>query len=152
QAEAAAPVIASGTRLQGWALACGRTPAEMLLLADGLVIGQTRRFAPARPDVAAAMRTAAPSTWSVEADTCGLAPGEHVVQIAVRAEEMSDIRIVDESRVWVEPSLCALASRAAALLRAHQSAAGYWLTTHTVEPRFANPGQEMNTFLTAMLV
>ena len=54
-AGAAAAVIASGTSLHGWALACGRTPAELLLLADGLVVGQTRQFAPARPDVAAAM-------------------------------------------------------------------------------------------------
>ena len=149
---AAAPVLFRGASLQGWALACGRTPFELLLLADGLIIGQTRQFAAARPDVAASMGTAAPSTWSVDADTRGLAPGEHVLQVAVRADEMSDIRIVNETRVQVEPPLVELARRAAALLREHQSTAGYWLTTHTVEPRFANPGQEMNTFLTAMLV
>jgi hypothetical protein len=152
QPGAVAPVMVRGAKLQGWALACGRTPAEVLLLADGLIVGQTRQFAPARPDVAAAMGTTAPSTWSVEADTRGLAPGERVLQVAVRADERSGIRIVNETRVRVEPPLAELARRAAALLREHQSAAGYWLTTHTVEPRFANPGQEMNTFLTAMLV
>ena len=151
-AGAAPALIAAGTSLQGWALACGRSPAELLLLADGLILGQTRRFAPARPDVAATMRSSAPSSWRIEADTRGLAPGEHVLQVAVRVDERSEIRIVDESRVLVEPPLTELARRAAALLRERQSAAGYWLTTHTVEPRFANPGQEMNTFLTAMLV
>ena len=147
-----APVISPGTSLRGWALACGRTPAHVFLIADGLVVGQTRRFAPARADVAAAMRTTAPSTWRVEADTRGLPPGEHVLQVAVRAEENSDTRIASESRVLIAPPLAALARRAAALLREHQSPAGYWLTTHTVETRFANPAQEMNTFLTATLV
>lgn len=148
----AAPLIAPGMPLEGWALACGRTPAELFLLADGLVIGQTRRFGEARPDVAAAMHSTAPSEWIIEADTLGLRPGEHVLQVAVRVEPRSYVRIVSESRVQVATPLSALASRAAALLREHQAPAGYWLTTHTVEPRFANPVQEMNTFLTAMLV
>lgn len=155
QPGAPAPVISQGTRLEGWALACGRTPAAVLLLVDGRVIGQTKQFAAPRPDVAAAMRSTAPSAWSVEADTLGLAPGEHMLQVAVRAEERSDVRITSESRVVVEPietTLAELAGRASALLREHQSAAGYWLTTFTAEPRFAAPGQEMNTFLTAMLV
>ena len=152
EAGAAAPVIAPGKRLQGWALACGRTPAHVLLLADGRAIGQTRRFAPPRPDVAAAMRTSAPSAWSVVADTAGLAPGEHVLQVAVRAEPLGDARIVSESRVAVEPTLADLAGHAAARLREHQSPAGYWLTAFTAEPRFANPGQEMNTFLTATMI
>ncbi len=145
-------VVAPGTSLRGWALACGKTPAYVLLLADGLIIGQTSRFAPARPDVAAAMQTTARSTWRIAADTRGLPPGEHVVQVAVRAGKDSDIRIASESRVLIAPPLAALAHRAAALLREHQSPAGYWLTTHTIEPRFASPLQEMNTYLTATLV
>jgi hypothetical protein len=148
---AAAPVITSGTRLRGWALACGRTPSHVFLLADGLAIGRTGQFEP-RPDVAATMRAPAPSGWSVEADTRGLAPGEHVLQVAVRAEPLGDVRIVSERRVVVAPGAEQLARRAAALLREHQSAAGYWLTAHTAEPRFVSPVPEMNTFLTAMLI
>ncbi|HXT50914.1 MAG TPA: hypothetical protein VN811_07720, partial [Thermoanaerobaculia bacterium] len=152
EAGATAPVIAPGMRLQGWALACGRTPADLLLLAGGRVIAQTGHFTPPRPEVAAAMGTTAPSAWSVRADTTGLAPGEHVLQVAVRVEPLSDIRIVSESRVVVAPpvaSLAPVASRAATLLREHQDAAGYWLTTYTAAPHFTEPRPEMNTFLTA---
>jgi hypothetical protein len=146
------PLLVPHARLQGWGLTCGRTPADVLVLADGHVVGETRRFAPPRPDVAAATGTAAPSAWSVAADARGLSPGEHVLQVALRVEPLSDIRIVSESRVRVGADLAPLARLAAARLREHQSAAGYWLTTFTAQPRFEKPGQEMNTFLTAMLI
>jgi hypothetical protein len=42
--------------------------------------------------------------------------------------------------------------RAAATLKERQQAAGYWLTSYTDVPRFEHPRQEMNTFLTAMMV
>lgn len=146
-----APAIGTGTRLQGWALACGRTPAQIVLLADGRIVGHAERFE-RRADVAAAMGTTAASAWSVEADTLGLAPGEHVLQLAVRAEPLGDHRIVSERRVVVTPDISALAQRAAARVREHQSAEGYWLTAFTAGTRFEHPGQEMNTFLTSMLV
>jgi hypothetical protein len=41
---------------------------------------------------------------------------------------------------------------AAARLRAHQQGPGYWLTAYTTAARFAEPRQEMNTFLTALLI
>ena len=151
-ADAPAPLIASGMELKGWARACGEAPAQLLLIADGLVVGQTRRFGPTRPDVAAATGSTAPSEWKLKANTLGLARGEHVLQVAVRAEERSGVRIVSETRVLVGSPLDPLAARAAALLRERQAAAGYWLTTHTVETRFENRGQEMNTYLTAMLI
>lgn len=156
-----APVLASGMRLQGWALACGRTPRHLLLLVGGRVIAQTGQFSASRPDVVAAMGSRAASAWSVEANTAGLAPGEHVLQVAVRTGERSDIRIVSESRVRVgsnahspdsTAALAAAAERAAALLREHQSAEGYWLTAFTADTRYERPGQEMNTYLTATLV
>jgi hypothetical protein len=43
-------------------------------------------------------------------------------------------------------------ARAAAVLREHQQPAGYWLTSYTGAPRFADPKREMNTFLTSMIV
>jgi hypothetical protein len=167
------PVLASGAQLQGWALACGHTPADVLLLVDGALVGYAQRFAP-RPDVTAAMHTTAPSAWTAVADTAALAPGEHVLEVAVRREPVSDLRLVSEHRVRIAASsspsapqaatpaapagsdraseLAPFASRAASLLREHQNAAGYWLTTFTSGPRFVSPGQEMNTFLTAMLL
>jgi hypothetical protein len=41
---------------------------------------------------------------------------------------------------------------AAARLRAHQQGPGYWLTAYTSTARFQEPRQEMNTFLTALLL
>jgi hypothetical protein len=41
---------------------------------------------------------------------------------------------------------------AAARLRAHQQGPGYWLTSYTSATQFQEPSQEMNTFLTALLV
>lgn len=41
---------------------------------------------------------------------------------------------------------------AAARLREHQQGPGYWLTSHTTGVHFQEPRQEMNTFLTALLV
>jgi hypothetical protein len=160
--------------MSGWALACGRSPAQVFLLADGLAVGRTTRFT-TRPDVESRMRTRAPSGWTVSADTHGLAPGEHVLQVAVRAEPLADVRIVSESRVRLvmeepasTPSLSAdeseplnvvtagdlapLAQRAAELVRKHQNAGGYWLTAHTTATKFESPEPEMNTFLTAMVV
>jgi hypothetical protein len=51
-----------------------------------------------------------------------------------------------------DAELGAAAQDAAALLRSHQQPAGSWLTSHTVAPRFEDPRQEMNTFLTAMVI
>jgi hypothetical protein len=45
-----------------------------------------------------------------------------------------------------------MAARAAALLREHQAGDGYWLTAFTSGLRYEAPQQEMNTYLTSMLV
>jgi hypothetical protein len=42
--------------------------------------------------------------------------------------------------------------KAAARLREHQQAPGYWLTAYTSSTRFQEPRPEMNTFLTALLI
>ena len=147
-----------GARLEGWAIACGRTPAQVLLLVDGSVVGQTATFTP-RPDVDRALHVSSPSGWGVSADTRGVTPGRHVLQLAVRLEPRSDIRIVREAPVMVTApprppaatDLRALAALAKRRLRDGQSGAGYWLTKHTSGPRYAAPRDEMNTYLTAML-
>src|SRR5262249_3984649 len=125
-------------------------------------IGATHDFLP-RPDVNQAMHTLSPSGWRVYANTRGVSPGERVLQVAVQIELSSDIRIVGEQRVFVisqglpgtagsELELESMAAQAAMLLRARRSRYGFWLTSHTKEPRYEAPQQEMNTYLTSMLV
>jgi hypothetical protein len=140
-----------------------------LVLIDGVVIGSTLDFLP-RVDINEAMHTISPSGWRMSANTLGVSPGERVLQLAVRIEPRSDIRIVREQRVFViaqeppeeaallpqEPAsgaeLEAMAKRAAQLLRERQAGSGYWLTSYTHGLRYEAPQQEMNVFLTAMLV
>jgi hypothetical protein len=149
------PKLEAGAVVEGWVLACGRAPAQMYLLIDGIVIGSTTDFLP-RADPNEAMPNTR-SGWHVSANTMGVAPGERVLQVAVRINPRSDIRIVREQRVLVvahQPpaSLDAMADRAALLLRGRQSAHGYWLTSYTHGLRYEAPQPEMNTFLTSMMV
>lgn len=162
------PLLEPGAVLEGWALACARSPAQLLLLVNGVVVGTTTQFLP-RADVDEAMRTHAPSGWRITANLWGVAPGEHVLQLAVRVEPRSDFRIVREQRVIVRPqplattdaeppqplsasALDAMAARAASLLREHQTDYGAWLTAHTKGLRYDAPQPELNTFLTSTLV
>lgn len=163
------PALEAGAVLEGWALTCGRTPAQLFVLIDGIVVGSTTNFLP-RADVNEVMHTNSPSGWRVVADTLGVPTGERVLQLAVRIEPRSDIRIVREQRVSVtaqEPpgetdviprqsasvsDLDAMAERASSLLRERQTGYGYWLTSYTHDARYEAPQQEMNTFLTSMLL
>jgi hypothetical protein len=162
------PRLEPGAVLEGWSLACGHTPAQLAVMMDGIVVASTADFMP-RPDVDAAMHTHASSGWSVSANLWGVPPGERVLQLAVRIAPRSDFRIVREQRVFVvaqqplaaitgakQPAsasgLDAMAARATALLREHQTAYGAWLTSYSTGLRYETPQQEMNTFLTSMLV
>lgn len=163
------PGLGSGAVLEGWVLTGGRTPAQVLMLIDGIVIGSTMNFLP-RVDTNETAHTTSPSGWRVTVNTWGVSPGERVLQLAVRVGPRSDIRIVREQRVFVmaqgspigavtmpqKPALGsdleAMAVRAASLLRKRQTGDGYWLTSHTKELRYEAPQPEMNTFLTSMLV
>lgn len=160
------PELAPGATLEGWALACARSPAQMLLLVNGAVVGTTTQFLP-RADVDAAMNTRAPSGWQITANLWGVAAGEQVLQLAVRVEPRSDFRIVREQAVLVRPQglapngaelplgasvLDTMAVRATSLLREHQTDYGAWLTAHTKTPRHEGPEPELNTFLTSTLV
>jgi hypothetical protein len=164
-AAASPPVLAQGSLIEGWALACGRTPAEVFLIIDGIIVGSTRQFG-ARPDVALAMHADSPSGWAVSAKTRGVRPGEHVLQVALRLKPnpKSQPRIVQELRVLVQSEaahekgatpvaeLRGMADAAVAALRARQNAPGYWLTSFTLGTQFEAPHVEMNTFLTAAMI
>jgi hypothetical protein len=163
------PDLRLGAVLEGEALACGRPPALLMVLIDGIIIGSTKTFG-SRGGDQETLPIISPSRWRVFADTRGVSPGEGVLQIAVIIEPGSDIRIVYEKRVLViardsvngtatsgqQPTavnkLTAMADYAALLLRERQGEAGFWLTSHTHGLRYEAPQQEMNTYLTAMLV
>lgn len=163
------PDLRLGAVLEGEALACGRPPALLMVLIDGIIIGSTKTFV-SRGGDQEALSIISPARWRVFADTRGVSPGERVLQIAVIIEPGSDIRIVHEKRVFVmaqdsanenatreqKPAagnkLDAMADYAALLLRERQGEAGFWLTSYTQGLRYEAPQQEMNTYLTAMLV
>ena len=156
------PVLENRAVIEGSTLTCGRTPAQLLVLIDGILVGSTQDFLP-RDDVDQAMHNLSASGWRVTANTRGVSPGERVLQVAVSIEPGSDFRIVGEQRVLVitqeEPpgktatsELDAMAAQAAMSLRARQSQYGFWLTSYTQGFRYEAPRQEMNTYLTSMLV
>jgi hypothetical protein len=163
------PVLEHGAPLEGWALAGERTPAQVVVLIDGMVIGTTETFV-TREDVNTALNVAAPAGWQVVANTNGVPSGERVLQLAVRITPRGSFRILREQRVFVvvsepfgepaattqppisEVELDAMAMRATSLLQEHQRDAGFWLTSHTTSTRYVDPKPEMNTFLTSMMV
>ncbi len=145
------PLLESGTVIAGWALTGGRPPAQAFLVIDGILIGAPQTFV-ARPEISAAMHNRAPSGWTAVADVTGVRPGQRILQLAVPIGQ--NIRVVHEQPVTVAspPGLDTMARRAASTLRSHQSTAGYWLTAHTIKPRFESVTLEMNTFLTAVMI
>jgi hypothetical protein len=163
------PKLNTGAIVEGWALACGRPPPLLMVLIDGIVIGSTNIFLP-RGDGKEVPTTISPSSWRVFADTRGVSPGERMLQLAVLVAPGSDIRIVHEQRVLViaqespaqtaimeykpasDAELEAMADYASLLLRKRQSEYGFWLTSYTQGLRYEAPKQEMNTYLTSMLV
>ena len=168
-AGAVVPELKPGAIVEGWALACGRPPPLLMVLIDGIVIGSTSIFLP-REDGKEVPTTISPSSWRVFADTRGVSPGERVLQLAVLVAPGSDVRIVHEQRVLViaqespaqtaimeykpasDAELEAMADYASLLLRKRQSEYGFWLTSYTQGLRYEAPKQEMNTYLTSMLV
>jgi hypothetical protein len=145
----------------GWALADDRPPRRVLILLDGEPAGATSSFL-GRPDVNTTLHQAGPSGWSVTVATGALAPGEHLLAAAAQTSDNGEVHVLGWRRILVRAAaprglsrsadLAGAARRAAALLAEHQQPPGYWLTSYTGVPRFAEPRREMNTFLTAMMV
>jgi hypothetical protein len=162
-------VVTPGTplSLEGWALADGRTPAVVEVTLDGHPRGITMTFFD-RPDVRAALHVTSPTGWRIDLETDGIKPGAHVLAAAARVHDSAmalpvarrDITVIasrtdlGEANSPLDPdaNLGAAAQEAAALLKSHQQQTGSWLTSYTAAPRFEDPRQEMNTFLTAMII
>jgi hypothetical protein len=145
----------------GWALADDHAPRQVVVLLDGEQAGATSSFL-GRPDVSSTLHQASPSGWSITVATGALAPGEHFLVAAAQTGDYGEVHVLGWRRILVRapapPGLgrsddvAGAARRAAAVLAERQQPAGYWLTSYTGAPRFAEPRREMNTFLTAMIV
>jgi len=137
----------------GWALAGDATPAQVAVTIDGRQTIASSTFFD-RADVRHMLPGASPAGWRIPIDTAALAPGEHHLTAFVSASSEGEGQYLDQRTLTVrKPSdLDADFRQAAAQLRAHQQAPGYWLTAFTSEPQFHESHQEMNTFLTALLI
>jgi hypothetical protein len=138
----------------GWALAGRATPLQVGLSIDGGAPTAVRTFVD-RPDVRRVLPGAGPAGWHIPLDTAALSPGEHRIALHLWASEKGDIYFLGNRMLRVrapDRDLNASARTAAARLRAHQQEAGYWLTAFTTATRFERPQQEMNTYLTSLLV
>ncbi|HSS50246.1 MAG TPA: hypothetical protein VLX28_15010 [Thermoanaerobaculia bacterium] len=148
----------------GWALAGHATPWQVAVAIDGQRTVPSRTFVD-RTDVRGTLHEASPAGWRIPLSTAGLAPGEHKLAALAWASEKGDVYYLAERKLTVRTAPAAgeaeLAAdedlddgfrAAAARLRAHQQGPGYWLTAYTTAARFQEPRQEMNTFLTSLLI
>jgi hypothetical protein len=142
----------------GWALAGRATPWQVAVVVDGRQTVASHTFFD-RPDVRATLREASPAGWRIPLGTAGLAPGlapgGHRLTAFAWASEKGERYYLGERTLTVRNAgedLDHGFRTAAARVREHQQGPGYWLTAHTTAPRFQAPGQEMNTFLTALLL
>jgi len=148
----------------GWALAGHATPWQVAVVIDGRQTVASHIFYD-RSDVRATLHEASPAGWRIPLGTAGLAPGEHHLAAISWASENGEPYYLAERKLTVRMAPAAGDAEpaadkelndgfrtAAARLRAHQQGPGYWLTAYTTAARFQEPRQEMNTFLTALLL
>jgi hypothetical protein len=165
----ATTVVTAGQEasVTGWALAGDATPSQVAVSIDGRHTVASSAFLD-RSDVRVTLHTASLAGWRMPLDTASLAPGQHRLAVFAWAAGKREGQYLDERTLTVRLPPVALQrpaaeaklpadlsdafTKAAARLRAHQQAQGYWLTAYTGGTRFHDPHPEMNTFLTALLV
>jgi hypothetical protein len=142
----------------GWALAGHATPWQVAVVIDGQQTVASRTFFD-RPDVRDTLHEASPAGWRIPFGTAGLAPGEHHLTAFAWASEKGERYYLGERKLTVRRAELAADEElddgvrtATARLREHQQGPGYWLTSYTTATHFQEPRQEMNTFLTALLL
>ncbi len=140
----------------GWALAGHGAPRQVAVVIDGRKTVASRIFFD-RPDVRGTLHEESPAGWRIRLDTAGLAPGEHHLTAFAWASDKGEGYYLAERTLTVRAPAAGEGlddgfTTAAARLRAHQQGPGYWLTAYTAAARFQEPGQEMNTYLTALLL
>lgn len=150
----------------GWALAGRATPRQVGIAIDG------RTWDPAtvhtfsdRPDVRRVFPGADLAGWRIPLQTAGLAPGEHRLSLYLWASATGGSYFLGKRTLKVQAPVGSTAAArpsdvdldasfetAAARVRKDQQEPGYWLTAFTSATRFDGPHDEMNTYLTSMLV
>jgi hypothetical protein len=150
----ATTVVTAGEQIvaTGWALAGQATPLQVAVIIDKRPA--VSRVFDDRPDVRAMVPHASRAGWRIPLSTAGLAPGEHRLAVFAWASEKGGTYYLAERKLTVRTpeDLGESFKKAAAQIRAHQQAPGYWLTAYTSATRFQDPKQEMNTFLTSLLI
>lgn len=153
--------------LEGWALANGRDPREVIVMLDGQAVASTPNFS-ARPDVTEALGVPFVSGWRIRLAARDIDPGVHLLAIFVRAVEAGDMFFLADTRFSVaEPeapvspaitravpdaqTLPARARQASSFIASHQDSQGYWLTDFTKTPTYRHPRPEMSTYFNAMM-
>jgi len=149
--------------VEGWTLADGRTPWEVVVMLDGQGVASTGEFF-VRPDVNKTLGVAGASGWRMTIGPCELDKGEHVLAVFARVGNGgAQFFVVDKrftttdalppaAHQTADGDLASSAQRAAAFLSDRQQARGYWLTSYTGATRYEQPQQELNTYLPAILI
>jgi hypothetical protein len=148
----------------GWALAGRATPLQVGITIDGTHTVAVRTFFD-RPDVVRELPGTGLSGWRIPIDTTRLAPGEHRLALYLWASEKGEAYFLKKRTLMVSSAtarsdgrgsspadLDASRSTATARIREHQKQPGYWFTSYTTSTRFEGPHDEMNTYLTSLLV
>lgn len=166
-----APLEAADGRdlhLRGWALINGKTPAELLIMLDGEFVSASGEFF-ARPDVVRALDTPFASGWRARLPARQLDPGEHVLAAFARATAGGEAFYLAETSFHIPPkefpdphipdeppssarTLAESAKKAAQRIAARQDPLGYWLTAFTKQASYRPQGQELNTYLNALMI
>ena len=144
---ATGPVI----RVNGWTLVNGRTPSRIIVLANGVALGEARQFED-RPDVVKATGKRQKSGWQVTIPANDIADGP--IRITVLADATTEPWFIGQKTISQQDRLIEAnpAQTARAMLVAGQQPQGFWLTSHTTSTLFRDPKAEMNTYLNAMII
>ena len=144
----------------GWALAGRATPLQVGITIDGPQPTAVRTFFD-RPDIRQALPGSGPAGWRIPLDTASLTPGEHQLSLYLWAAENGETYFVTRRTLNVvappapqsnDADLTASVATAIARVREHHQEPGYWFTAYTSSTRFEEPHNEMNTYLTSLLV
>lgn len=153
--------------IEGWALSGKQAPINVqvtLAPTQNTVWHQRGQYPTAqtssfleRPDVTSTMGGVGPAGWRVVLKTDGLRPGPYSVELRALGNNSESFLIAQrpfqvDSAPAPASGMSALYNLAKDRLRTQQNASGYWLTAHTITPRFDRPKFEMNTFNTSMIV
>lgn len=159
----ATTVVTAGdvVSVTGWALTGDRTPLQVVVDIDGERRLIARDFFD-REDVRHAFNVPHLAGWRVPLDTAGLSPGVHRLTALAWASAGGVAKLFADRPFTIQLAADRDAARTADLeeaagvattrIREHQQADGSWLTTFTSATTFRDPGREMNTFTTAVLL